>query len=318
MLSAGLGAYWLNNARKVGYLKIVPVGTTGIDRDAAFVKKIFNLPEPAETLSPAVGSHGEGLRQAVEATCAQKEILIVEGPVLNTSSEIIEALAARVLIVHDYGTPFSSGIAEYQKLGSRLMGVVVNKVPQRNLEQKREQLSKEAAASGITILGLVPEERLLMTLSIGDLSEALQGKILNNPEKSGDLIENIMMGSSTFDRGPAYYNRKSNKAVILWGDRPGFRKAAIANLQTAALQTSVRCLVISANAVPIAAVSQKAQEKQVPIISAPGTLPSLVASLEKAMESLRFRQEQKMPYLEKALLGSLDMKLISADLGLAA
>jgi uncharacterized protein len=320
MFSAGLGAYWLNNGRKVGYLNILPAGAgepAGIYRDAAFIKKILTLQEPVETLSSAIGPHGEGIRQAVEAVSGQKDIVIVEGSGLNAAAEIVEALAAKALIVHDYASPLSSGIAEYQKLGSRLMGVVINKVPSRNIERAREQVSKEAASSGIPVLGIIPEERILMALSVGDLAEALQGKILNSPEKSGDLIENIMMGSSTFDRGAAYYNRKNNKAVILWGDRPGFRKAAISNLQSAALQTSTRCLVISANSVPIAAVSQKALEKQVPVISAPGTLPSLITALEKAMEHLKFGQEKKLPQLEEVLGRSLNLKLISADLGLA-
>jgi len=45
-----------------------------------------------------------------------------------------------------------------------------------------------------------------------------------------------MMGSSTFDRGAAYYLRKNNKAVLVWGERPGYRKAALAGLPQLALQ----------------------------------------------------------------------------------
>ena len=118
---------------------------------------------------------------------------------------------------------------------------------------------------------------------------------MNNAEKSEDLIENFMMGSSTFDRGAAYYNRKNNKAVILWGERPGYRKAAIANLQSAALQTSIRCLVISSGSEPIPAVSQKAMEKQVPVISAPGSIPIAGYVSRKLDGCLKFRQEKKLP-----------------------
>ena len=172
-------------------------------------------------------------------------------------------------------------------------------------------------SSNIPVLGLIPENRLLMTLSIADLAQTLKGKILNNTEKSEELIEYFMMGSSTFDRGAAYYNRRNNKAVILWGEHAGFRKAAISNLQLAALQTSIRCLVISANSEPIPAVSQKAVEKQVPVISAPGSMLSLITILENSMGRLKFRQEQKLPRLEETLSQNLNLKLISEELGLA-
>jgi uncharacterized protein len=320
MLSAGLGKYWLNNGKKVGYLKLVPGGSgdnSGINKDAAFIKKIFNLPDAVETLFTAAEAKGPGFRQAVETLSADKDIVIIEGLELKASVEIIEALSARVLIVHDYALPFSSSAAAYQKLGNRLLGLVLNKVPARKMALDKESLFKDASSLGIPVAGLVPEDRLLMTISVEDLAQALQGKILNNPEKSSDLIENIMMGSSTFDRGAAYYNRKDNKAVILWGERPGYRKPVVANLQSAALQTSVRCLVISANGEPIPAVSQKVQEKQIPVISAPGTLPSLISALENAMGNLKFGQEQKLPRLEVILGGNLNLKLLSTDLGLA-
>jgi uncharacterized protein len=307
MFCAGLGKHWQDSGKKPGYLKLAAVGqTAGVDKDSVFLQKVLALTESMEVLNPALNTqNAQDIQTALAAVTANKDLVIVEGLPLKDSAGIIEALDAKVLIVHDYAVGLEAHIAEYQKVGPRLLGLAVNKVPARLLERVRSQFAGQLAAAGIHFLGAVPESRILMTLCVSDLAEAVQGKMVSNPEQSGELIENFMLGSSTFDRGAAYYSRKNNKAVILWGERPGFRKAALSNLQLAALQTSIKCLVISANGVPIPAVVQKANEKQVPIISAPGTVPAAIIALENAMERLKFNQEKKMP----ALLGTLQQHL---------
>jgi BioD-like phosphotransacetylase family protein len=256
-------------------------------------------------------SSSQEIKTALEVVSRDKDLVIVEGLSIKESAEIIEALDARVLLIHDYSTVLSEVIAEYTKLGTRLLGAVVNKVPQRQLERVRNQYAAQMIEAGINFAGIIPETRTMATLSVSELAEAVKGKILSNPEQSGELIENIMVGSSTFDRGAAYYNRKNNKAVILWGERPGFRKAALSNLQLASLQTSIRCLVISDNGAPIPAVTQKAAEKQIPLIISPGKIPAIIESLEKAMEQLKFNQTKKMPVLADVLRQNLDMEQLS-------
>jgi uncharacterized protein len=314
MLCAGLGKSWLDGGKKVGYLKPVTDNQAGVDKDVLFMQQVLGLTEPFESLSPVINLQGNAsgvLRSALATLAQNKDLVIMEGCPLNASAGIIEAIDARVLAVHDYSIPLSGAIPEYKKLGARLLGVVINKVPKSKLGRTQCQVSADLNQAGLRFSGMIPEDRTLMALSVADLAESLQGKIANNTENSGDLIENFMMGSSTFDRGAAYYQRKNNKAVLLWGERPGFRKAAMANLQMAALQTSTRCIVISANAAPIPAVLQKAQEKQVPLISAPGTITDLANALEKSMGSLKFTQVQKMPRLLEILKQNLDIQKLS-------
>lgn len=319
MLSAGLGQYWLERGKKIGYLKLEKTGGPDSpgEADVRFMQKLLGLSEPLEALLLDISTQtdvGETVRQ-VSAASRDKDAVIIEGLPPGESGGIIQALDARVMAVHDYSFPLAAALPEYRKLGDRLAGVVVNKVPRNRVDRVRSGMSDELGQAGTCLLGLIPEHRLLMTLTIGELAEALQGKLLNSPDKADELIENFMMGSSTFDRGAAYYSRKENKAVILWGERPGFRKAALAGLQQAALQTSVRCLVISANGAPIPAVAQKAEEKGIPTISAPGTVPELIESLEKVMGRLRFNQEKKLPYLRDVMSAGIDLNLLSGIIG---
>jgi uncharacterized protein len=319
LFCAGLGKYWTDKNKKVGYLKPLfsdsSVQTPGGDKDILFVQKLLDLKEPAELIGPAAGNQKDSItaiKQAYAQITADKDIVLIEGLPINKSSSLLEALEARVLVIHDYDTSFSESMAEYEKIGARLLGIVINKVPRKNLKQIQNAYLPDLEKRGMALLGVIPEDRILMSMSVNDLAEAVQGKILNSPESAGEIIENLMMGSSTFDRGPAYYNRKNNKAVILWGERPGFRKAALAGLQSAALQTSVKCIVISNNGVPIPAAAQKAEEKKVPLISAGGDLRSLITAIEKSSSSLKFNQEKKIPRLLEILEINLNSQLLPA------
>jgi uncharacterized protein len=318
LLCAGLGKFWTEKSKKIGYLKPLfsdtKNQTVSVDRDIIFMQKLLDLKESIDLIGPVTNNQNDSealIKQAYSQITAEKDIVLIEGSTLNMSLSMIEALDAKVLVIHDYPNSLSASLAEYRKIGTRLMGIVINKVPKNQMDKIKSRFLPDLETSGINLLGVVPEDRLLMSMSVNDLAEAIQGKILNSADNAGEIIENFMMGSSTFDRGPAYYNRKNNKAVILWGERPGFRKAALAGLQSAALQTSVKCIVISNNGVPIPAAAQKAEEKQIPFISAGGDLTSLVIAIEKGMSSLKFNQAKKMPQLLELLSQNLNSQLLS-------
>lgn len=302
MLCAGLAKFWLNSGKVVGYLKLeVPAAkAAGAVGDASFMAKLLASEDAVTSLA--------GSSQTLKADYARlspgKNVVIVEGLTLDLSKGLPEAIDARVLVVHDYALPLSTALPEYKKLGKRLLGIVLNKVPQNKLEAARSQAAKDLGPAGIKLLGTIAEDRLLAALSVAELAEVVQGKILNNPENSGELVENFMLGALAYDSGIDYFNRKNNKAVVLKGDRP--------DMQLAALQTSVKCLIISGGVAPIPMVAIQARDKKVPLILAAGDNLSLVAGIENAVSRAKFAEPQKLPRLLEIMNGSLDMKALSA------
>jgi len=315
MLCAGLAKYWQNSGRKVGYFKpvfSVEEKTASEEKSLALIHQVLGLTETPEVIRPLVSNSPEPLKAAFATVSQSKDIMVVEAS-LAQANFLASVLGAMVLVVHDYVGDLEKVLSEYTKLSGNLAGIVLNKIPAKKLSLVARQSEGILAKVGLKMLGAVPENRILAALSVGDLAEALEGKILNNPEKTSDLIENYMMGSSTFDRGAAYYQRKNNKAVLVWGERPGYRKAALAALPQLALQTSTRCVVISDAAVPLPAILQKAEEKGVPLISVPGKLAEVINKLEKAMQGTTFAQEQKISPLLNMLPDVLNSALLKGD-----
>jgi BioD-like phosphotransacetylase family protein len=316
-IGAGLGQQLRGSGHKVAFFKPVigqseppPTGTA--ESDALFMKQILGLDEPVESISPVVadGNQLSGtFKEAYARIAAGKDVVISEGP---CELSILGALDARVIAVESYSAsaPRVKYVDHYQGLGKHLLGIVYNGVPASKLEQVRNEVTQQLEGTGIEVMGVFPEDRLLLTMNIGDLARCVQGKVLNASEQSAELIESIMIGAMTVDSGPIYFNRKANKAVLVRSNRP--------DMQLAALETATRCLVLCGDTPPIPAVLYGAEVKHVPVILIEADVASTMDTIEAALASNRFRQEKKMPRLTELLGQQLDMPALYKGLGLVA
>ncbi|MFC1916227.1 DRTGG domain-containing protein [Chloroflexota bacterium] len=322
-IAAGLGKRLLGEGKKVGFLKPIiadkkPAGSNG---DALFMKRILALSEPVDTLCPLISSEG-GLANKIKEAYAKasqgKDVVIVEGrcgqspneALSKISYEIDEALKAKVIIVEGHSSQAAAKFIDvYRGFGGNLLGIVLNKVPKSQLKRVSGEISSKFDKDGIAILGVLPEDRSLFTLTIGELTSHIQGEILNNAEKSAELVENLIAGAMYVDSGLEYFGRKANKAVVVRDDRP--------DMQMAALETSTRCLVISGSTAPIDYVRYKAEDKGVPIILARDDTNAIVNSIEEALDKTRFNQEKKLLKMAEIMGQHLDFQAIFSGLGLA-
>jgi BioD-like phosphotransacetylase family protein len=205
--------------------------------------------------------------------------------------------------VEAYSGQASRLIDVYKGFGKSLLGVVLNKVTKSQLKRVQDEASKQFGAVGISFLGALPEDRVLFAITVGELAASIQGKILNNAEKSAELVESFMLGAMVVDSGLDYFGRKSNKAAVVRGDRP--------DMQLAALETSTRCLVLSGNnQPPIYNVLQKAENRAIPIISTENTTGDIVTIIEEALSKGRFNQEKKLPKLTEIMKQHLNLKAV--------
>ncbi len=312
-ICAGLGQYLLNKGQRVGFLKPTPADKAA-DGDGAFMKHILALEEALDSICPVISDQNNlanSVKQAYDQISRGKDVVVIEGMPIEASYGAVEALDAKVLIIEAYSKelPEAKLIDSYKKFGEYLLGVVINKVPRGKLEQVHKEVSAQLGEAGINVLGVLPEDRALFALTIGELAEHLQGKILNNNEKLAELVENFMLGAMVVDPGPDYFGRKDNKAVIVRSDRP--------DMQLAALETSTKCLILGGDTAPIPAVLYQAETKKVPIISTGNDAIATVKTIENALSQTRFNQEKKLLRLTEIMKQHFNFPALCQGLGLA-
>ncbi len=317
-LAAGIGRHLIDDGRRVGYFKPNLPGArgtaaNGAGRDAEFLKTVLGLEDSPGDIAPTIiSSNGQadGFGQALAKVSRDKDVVIVEavGEPQQIAGLVGNGSDARVIVVEGPVEAPGDGLAESKRVfGDRLLGVVINKVPAMRLEEVRSRATTAFAGQSIGLLAVLPEDRWLLALSVGELAERIQGEILNNPEKSGELADNVMLGAMCVDAGPLYFGRRANKVAVLRSER--------ADMQLAALQTPTTCLVLSGGREPVHQVRHQAKDKGVPIIVAAESVPEIVASIETALSNARFNQEKKVPRISRLLVEHFDFAALDRCLG---
>jgi BioD-like phosphotransacetylase family protein len=328
-LCAALGRIFKAHGRKVGYLK--PVAVVGqkadaSDKDTEFIRLAMALEEPVELLCPVSISAKDLLASANEKEPAWlkkakeaytqvslgKDVVLIEGvggfkadsAQALAGSRVVETLGAKAILIASYETSLqASQIVDAAKaLAGYLLGVVINAVPQRRMESVKATLLKSVEQSGIRVLGALPEDRALLTVSVGELAEHLGSNIINLPERSDNLVEAVMVGAMSPDPAISYLSLKPNKAVVTRGDRP--------DIQLGALRTSISCLVLTNNINPLTNILSLANAGKVPIVIVKDDTMHTMEALEGIFDKAKFSHEKKVERLEQLLEQHLDLESI--------
>jgi BioD-like phosphotransacetylase family protein len=294
-IGAGLAINLINAGKKVGYLKPQAAEKGQADGDITFMGKV--LGQPSGVNAPDVTK--------------SKDVVLVEARLGTSADDAVSKatygaareMKAKAIAVEAFTGQSSKFIDVYKGFGESLLGVVLNKVPQSFLKGVRDEATKQFGAAGIKVLGVIPENRVLLAITVGELAECIQGKILNSAGMSGELVENYMLGALVVDSGLDYFGRKSNKAAVIRQDRP--------DMQLAALETPTKCLVLSGSSQPpVYNVLYKAESKGIPIIATGANISDIVTNIENALMKTRLSQEKKLSKLAEIVKQNLDMKAI--------
>jgi BioD-like phosphotransacetylase family protein len=155
-----------------------------------------------------------------------------------------EMIAADVM---DAAEPFEDG----------LTGIVLNNVPKLRMHAATRDLVPEIESGGARVLGVVPQDRLLLAPTVGELVELLDAEVIAFPEGLGEPVESLMMGALALDGGIHYYGDTDRKVVITRWDRP--------DLQMPAMATGCQGLILTNGGRPMPYVWNRVQELKIPV-----------------------------------------------------
>ena len=339
-LCLGVAQRMLRDGFSIGYMK--PVSTTArriqgkvVDEDAEFVRETLGLTDAPETMAPVAltpelveeiltgqcrMNFEQTLTTAYEKVSAGRDIVILEGGGSLREGYIVDLPTPRVsallkapeLGIIRYQSNLQvvdDALASQKRLGDSLLGVVINVVPKLHMEFVQEKVTKALAARGVKTLGVLPQDRLLMSISVGELTAVLNGQVLCCPDKQQELVEHLMVGAMSVDSALTYFRRKPNKAVITGGDRP--------DIQLAALETSTKCIILTGNIQPSPIILGRAEEVGVPVILVNYDTLSAVEIIERFFGKTRFHQEKKLHRFVQMLDERFDFGELYRALGLS-
>ena len=311
-----LGKHFQKAGLKVGYLKPLStlpwrIGSHIADEDAAFAKQVLGLAAEPWELSPVVmtkeflrahiGEEGEDLMAKVENACMQagagQDVLLLEGgstlregySVRLPTPYVAERMKSAVLVVLTYRDGMrilDDALGAKNRLREAMCGVIINRVPQEALEFVHQVAKPNLEDRGVHVYGVLPEERLLAALTVGELINVLGADVLTKTVNLNALVESLTVGAMTAEAASRRFRRYSNKAVITGGDRT--------DIQLAALETSTACLILTGNLIPSSLVVKHANQMGVAVLLVCDNTMETVGAIERVFGKTRLAQPNKL------------------------
>ena len=254
----------------------------------------------------------ERVLAAFQEVAAQANEVIVEGPsmadgqggIRAIAPELAEALDARTILLERYSPSLKAEdiLDSARSLGHRLLGVVVNAVRQYRDHTVQTSLVPFLREQGVPVLGVLPEERCLLGVTVGQLAQHLGGDFLLWEEKRDQLVDHLMIGGLVMDSGTHYFSQSDTKAVIVRGDRP--------DIQMAALNTHTRCLVLTGGHRPIQYVEYEAKEEEVPVVLVQSDTLATAKALEPLFDGVTIHHPAKVECFARLMSRGMDLQAV--------
>lgn len=329
-----LGTRWQRQGRKVGYMKplgLLPFTVEGevTDEDASFVAQRLNLETSPASLCPILFTREtchmsteeakQKVLSAYEEASAGVDVMIVSGTgsVIKRGSmlglngvKVSEMLGAKTLLVGKCES-FLDGdsiVAARRALGDRVLGCIVNMVPPRLQEQIWDDVIPCLEAAGLTVLGVMPKDPILHSVSVAELAEATEAEFLCGEDEADELVEHFVVGAMGVEQALQYFRRTPRKCVITGGDR--------SDIQLAALESPTRCLILTGDLRPSHTVLARAEELHVPVLLVREDTLGTVATIEAMLGKLRVREAKKVEHAVEQFEAHLELAKLDEALGL--
>lgn len=292
-IAVGLARGWQGRGKKFGFIRLGP----SLEGDVSFAQRL-GLEAASCPLAEVEQAYGR-LSQG-------RDLVMIEGLVPEVEAAL-KKLRGKVLLVLPFAGVEKAGEAA-GRMGEALLGAVLNMVPRSRMEKTKKELVPALRSKNVVVLGVLPEERALLAPSVADLARYLGARVVLHQDRGEELVGEFMVGALALDPAPVYFGRKEAKAVITRRDRP--------DILLGALQTPTRCLILTGGGDKIDPyVLRGAETQDVAVLVVEQDTPTTLERLEACLLALRFRQEKKLPVLQKLLQQNLDLKALEQGLG---
>ena len=327
-LIAALLTQMAANGQRVAYYKPFSA-SPGNDADVSFITETIlagpgGPPVPDSLPLPQVSSgnplitesQAQSIRQSLSEIQSAADVILIEAPdslsptgdAWSLPSDLADLLESSTLLMFPYSTGLDSQtvLNAAEPYSNRLAGIVVNGMTSYRKRDVENGLLSQLRSAGKTVIGAVPEDRIMISVTVQQIADQLGGRWIQDPVNTDACIDRLLLGGNIMDSGETYYGRYANQAVIVRAERP--------DIQMASLMEATKCLVLTGGADPTEYVKAEAMERDVPLISVTESTMSIVESLSGLLDRATPYSKNKVDRFVELINQNLDMDALSAFL----
>ena len=337
VISLGLLLALKKYVKNVGFIK--PIGQkyllvdgAKVDKDAVLVKKVCGFKEDLKDMNPIAVEEGftrkyldnpdpsqlrKKIKRSYEKVAKGKDIIVIEGTGhagvgsifdLN-NAEVARILDSPVIIISigGIGKPFdeiSLNISLFREKKVEVKGVIINKVIPEKKQFISKYLRKGFDRVGIKLLGVIPFVPLLTEPDLGQICEAVNGKIICGFDKIHQKIKNVIVGAMTPRHALDYF--KPNSLIVTPGDREDIILAGI----TCHSGKDVKGFVLTGGLYPHKTILSLIKKFDIPTIIAPKGTYETASAIHELVVKLTENDYDKIEMAGKLVEENIDIEEI--------
>lgn len=337
MVVLGLGLHFRSQGLDVGYMK--PVGALPLERggrlgdeDAQFVQGVLGLDQDPADVTPVVVTHDfkvkaftnacdnllPGIKSAYETLSTGRDLMLVAGSGSMFSGKycgvdgiaICRELHLGAVVIDRFAKELKYDylMVMHEMLGERMVGTVLNDVPPDFLDEVNEQLVPFLQSRGVRVLGVIPSDPVMGTITVGNLAVRLSGKIISAHSSADRLVERFLIGTMQVENFMTHFRRHKNSAIIVGGDR--------SDVQLVALEGDCPCLILTGNLYPNDIILTRSEVLKTPIIVCREDTFTIAKKMEAVLARHKLRDKVKVEQGARLVADRLDTASIAKALGL--
>jgi BioD-like phosphotransacetylase family protein len=218
---------------------------------------------------------------------------------------LVSRISGRVVAVIEYRSDLSAVAlsSEVAPLGNDLAGLLVNQVPIYRAE-KTQAVLHQLSANGIPVFGQIPEDRTMLSITMDQLAQQLDGRWELKPSDNQAWVDRFLIGGNIMDSGAGYFGRYSHQAVITRAERP--------DIQMASLMQDTQCLVLTGGSRPTEYIRVEAAKRTVPILLVEQNTVATADAVGGLMDAIVPHALHKAERMADLLDGQVDLDALLA------
>ncbi|MBO3840636.1 MAG: phosphotransacetylase family protein [Thermoproteota archaeon] len=257
----------------------------------------------------------ENILESYRRVSYGKDIMLIEGASnLSTGSiwdchvpKLASLLNAELFLIAKYGEDSTIDqvlqARDYCKhWGIGISGLVLNRVAEDRIERTRSLVKPLFEREGLRVLGILPEDRILGSLTVREINEALGGEVIAGKKGLDNLVETFLIGAMTPESAIKYFRRVKNELIITGGDRT--------DIVLAALEAGASALILTGNLYPSVKVLPRADELGIPLIVVPQDTYTTLQNVQKIVGKIKPRDNVRIESALKLVRNNVDWKAI--------
>jgi len=334
----GIGIYFVEKGYRVGYMKplgnlITEVKGVMTDGDAYRAKVALKLKDSLEDMSPVLLTQDlmhdtlnrkqKNLKTKIKKSFSKlsrnKDIMILEGAgdvgggsMFGLSSvELAKLTKSKIVLISKYDSEYVVDriLSDVKIIGDNkiLVGVIINDVPVHDIEKAYGLIRPFLEERHIPVIGVIPQDKGLKSVTVKDVVENLNGKLLAGSIKGDDVISSFLVGAMSPANALKHFRSHPELAVITGGDR--------VDIQMAALEANVKCIILTGNLRPNDPVLVRAEELDIPLVMVGHDTITTVHMADELINRIRVDEGKKLTIIRE-LIENVDFDRVYKSIGL--